>query len=359
MTHESSTVTATQGKPTDYDFFLPPQLIAQAPLQQRSASRVLCVPGAGRDYRELRFDRIGELLTADDLLVLNDTRVLPARLFGRKSSGGKVEMLLERILEPRLVLAQLRSSRSPHAGAELQFDGGALAEVEGRQDNFFLLRFDRDVEPLLEGHGHMPLPPYIERADEAQDRERYQTVFAEQVGAVAAPTAGLHFDAPLLASLAEQGVRQVRITLHVGAGTFLPLREEQLRSGRLHAERLQVSQQTCDAIVATRARGGRVIAVGTTVVRALESAAAGGNLRPCRGETDIFIYPGHEFRVVDAMITNFHLPQSSLLMLVAAFRGRAAVLDAYAHAVREEFRFFSYGDAMFLEKAADGTAVAQ
>ncbi len=290
MTHDP----LAQVRPADYDFFLPLELIAQVPLPERGASRLLRVPGAGREYRELRFDRVGELL------VLNDTRVIPARLFGHKASGGKVEMLLERIVEPDLALVQLRSSRSPREGSALTFDGDATATVVGRRDNFFLLRFDRDVEALLEGHGHMPLPPYIERADAAHDRERYQTVYAAKSGAVAAPTAGLHFDARLLAELAAQGIAQTRITLHVGAGTFLPLRAEQMQRGRLHAERIEVSSETCAAIAAARERGGRVIAVGTTVVRALEAAAAGGSLKPCSGETDIFIWPGYAFRVVDA-----------------------------------------------------------
>lgn len=339
----------------DYGFDLPPELIAQTPLAERAASRLLHVPASG-DYGEYAFANVGELLQPNDLLVLNDTRVIPARLFGQKASGGKVEMLLERILEPDLALVQLRSSRSPAVGSELTFEGGASATVEGRRDNFFLLRFAGDVQSLLEQHGHMPLPPYIERDDAAADRERYQTVFAKQPGAVAAPTAGLHFDESLLGKLAEQGIRQAKITLHVGAGTFLPLRDEQLRSGRLHSERIEVSADVCAAISETRAAGGRVVAVGTTVVRALESAAAAGGLRPFSGETDIFIYPGYRFRVVDAMITNFHLPESSLLMLVSAFRGREAILAAYRYAVQQRFRFFSYGDAMFLEKNAGGSA---
>jgi S-adenosylmethionine:tRNA ribosyltransferase-isomerase len=338
-------------RPEDYHFELPPQQIAQQPLPNRQASRLLYLPGDEGGRRELVFSQLGELLHPGDLLVLNDTRVIPARLFGHKASGGKVEMLLERILEPDRVLAQLRSSRSPAVGAELIFESGARAHVEGRRDNFFVLRFSTDVQSLLEQHGHMPLPPYIERSDEPFDRERYQTVYAERAGAVAAPTAGLHFADQMLAQLTEQGVQQAKITLHVGAGTFLPLREEQLASGRLHAERIEVSQACVDKIEATRAAGGRVVAVGTTVTRALESAAASGALRACSGETDLFIRPGYDFRVVDAMVTNFHLPGSSLLMLVAAFRGRETLLDAYAYAVQQGFRFFSYGDAMFIEKA--------
>ena len=351
MTHDP-----TPPLPADYHFDLPTELIAQQPLQERAASRLLHVPGEGDDYREYRFSDIGQLLRPGDLLVMNDTRVIPARLFGQKKSGGKVEMLLERILEPDLALVQLRSSRSPAQGSELIFESNITATVEGRRDNFFLLRFAGNVQSLLEQHGHMPLPPYIERDDAADDRERYQTVYASEPGAVAAPTAGLHFDAALLRKLAEQGVRQARITLHVGAGTFLPLRDEQLQSGRLHSERIEVSADVCAAVRDTRAAGGRVVAVGTTVTRALEAAAAGGELQPYAGETDIFIYPGYRFRVVDALITNFHLPESSLLMLVSAFRGREVILDAYRHAVAHRFRFFSYGDAMFLEKNAEAGA---
>jgi len=336
----------------DYKYDLPPELIAQAPLEQRVASRLLYVPGQGAGRRELAFRNVGSLLRSGDLLVLNDTRVIPGRLHGRKASGGKFEMLLERILEPDLALVQLRSSRSPRVGTLLEFEAGFEATVTGRQDNFFVLRFSAPLEPLLQQYGHVPLPPYIERADEDADRERYQTVFARESGAVAAPTAGLHFDQELLSSLEQSGVELAKITLHVGAGTFLPLRPEQLASGRLHSERSEVSTDVCAAVERTRARQGRVIAVGTTVVRALESAVTNGVLAPFSGETDIFIRPGYQFTVVDAMITNFHLPESSLLMLVSAFHGKESILDAYNHAVAHKFRFFSYGDAMFLERQA-------
>lgn len=343
-------VPANSPRPADFNFELPPELIAQTPPLQRAASRLLYLPGANDNCVETVFRQLGDLLNPGDLLVLNDTRVIPARLFGHKSSGGRVEMLLERILEKDLALVQLRSSRSPGVGTELIFEGAVQATVEGRQDNFFLLRFSSDVQAQLDAHGHMPLPPYIERTDDLADRERYQTVYADQAGAVAAPTAGLHFDRSLLDQLAEHGVRQAKITLHVGAGTFLPLREEQLASGRLHRERIVVGADVCATIEQTRAAGGRVVAVGTTVARALESAAAGGRLQPFDGETDLFIWPGYDFRVVDALITNFHLPQSSLLMLVAAFRGTAPVLRAYQYAVEHKFSFFSYGDAMFIER---------
>jgi len=338
--------------PADFNYDLPEELIAQAPLTQRGASRLLYVPAGDEVYRELSFRNVGDLLRPGDLLVLNDTRVIPGRLYGAKASGGKVEMLLERILEPDLALVQLRSSRSPKVASQLLFEPDLQATVEGREGAFFLLRFSQELRPFLEVHGHVPLPPYIHRADDSADRERYQTVFAQEPGAVAAPTAGLHFDKELLADLAGKGIEQARLTLHVGAGTFLPLRPEQLAAGRLHSERIVVDADLCAAVARTRKRGGRVVAVGTTVVRALESAASGGELSPCKGETNIFIVPGYKFAVVDAMITNFHLPESSLLMLVSAFHGHAALLAAYRHAVEQKFRFFSYGDAMFLERGA-------
>jgi len=339
-------------RPEDFDFELPPELIAQQPLADRSASRLLHV-AAGGAFTEHRFDQLGGLLEPGDVLVLNNTRVIPARLFGQKATGGRVEMLLERILGSRRALVQLKSSRSPAVGTELVFEPGVYATVQGRDGAFFELEFVDEVATVLQRHGHVPLPPYIERADEPADRERYQTVYAREPGAVAAPTAGLHFDAALLAGLREQGVLIAEITLHVGAGTFQPLRPEQLAQQRLHAEEIDVGAAAVAAVDAARSAGRRVVAVGTTVMRALESAARGGRLRPFRGETDIFITPGFEFRVVDALVTNFHLPRSSLMMLVAAFAGRAPVLAAYRHAVAERFRFFSYGDAMLLEKHID------
>jgi S-adenosylmethionine:tRNA ribosyltransferase-isomerase len=340
----------------DYRYELPPELIAQAPLAERAASRLLVVPAdkesaENEAYQELAFNQVAGLLHPGDLLVMNDTRVIPARLFGHKASGGKVEMLLERILAPDLALVQLRSSRSPGTGAVLCFDPDMEATVEGRQDNFFLLRFSAPLEPLLETHGHMPLPPYIARADKPEDRDRYQTVFARTPGAVAAPTAGLHFTEDLLSTVRVAGVSTVRVTLHVGAGTFLPLRAEQIASAKLHSERVTVDSDVCAAIKQTQSNGGRVIAVGTTVVRALEAAAASGELESLQGETDIFIQPGYQFRIVDAMITNFHLPESSLLMLVSAFAGKDKILAAYKFAVKNKYRFFSYGDAMFLERS--------
>lgn len=341
--------------PADFDYELPEELIAQEPLAARSASRLLCV-GATGDAVDLRFTDLARLLRPGDLLVVNETRVIPARVFGRKDSGGRIEMLLERILEPDLALAQLRASHAPKPGSRILFGAGVVAEVVGRQDAFYVLRFARPVLELLEQSGHVPLPPYIRRADATADRERYQTVFARHPGSVAAPTAGLHFDQALLDRLVAGGVRTATVTLHVGAGTFAPLRAAQLAAGRLHPERVVVGVATVAAIAATRERGRRVVAVGTTVVRALETAAAAGDLAPFDGDTELFIRPGFEFRIVDALVTNFHLPQSSLLMLACAFGGTARVLAAYRHAVANRYRFFSYGDAMFLERGAAAAA---
>ncbi|MBL8199403.1 MAG: tRNA preQ1(34) S-adenosylmethionine ribosyltransferase-isomerase QueA [Chromatiales bacterium] len=345
--------------PAEFNFDLPPELIAQQALPERTASRLLHVgavaPDRGCDDlpgADLHFRDLPGLLRPGDLLVGNDTRVLPARLHGQKATGGKVELLLERVLGETDALVQLRSSHAPKPGSVLRFGPAVTAEVTGRQDEFFVLRFSRPVVPVLEEFGHVPLPPYIRRDDEPGDRQRYQTVFAREQGSVAAPTAGLHFDDVLLAAIAARGVEFRTLTLHVGAGTFAPLRPRQLRTGRLHAERLEVTAELCAAVAACRTRGGRVIAVGTTATRALETAGESGELRPFRGETTLFIRPGYRFQVVDAMVTNFHLPGSSLLMLVCAFGGTERVLAAYRHAVAQRYRFFSYGDAMFLERAA-------
>jgi S-adenosylmethionine:tRNA ribosyltransferase-isomerase len=343
--------------PADFEIDIPPELIATEPLAERAAARLLYLPAGGmpadRGVRDLP-----ALLRPGDLLVVNDTRVVPARLHGRKASGGRVELLLERVPDPAgdpcRAVVQLRSSHPPKAGYRLGFDGGITAEVEGRQGEFFVLRFAEPVLPALERAGHVPLPPYIARPDAPADRERYQTVWAAAPGSVAAPTAGLHFDAPLLAALADRGVGRADVTLHVGAGTFAPLRPHQLKTGRLHSERLVVGSETCAAVAATRARGGRVVAVGTTVMRALETAGADGELRPFDGETALFIRPGFPFRVVDALVTNFHLSGSSLLMLVAAFAGRERILAAYRHAIAARYRFFSYGDTSLLERDPHG-----
>lgn len=330
---------------SDFDYELPPELIARYPAQDRRDSRLLSVRDSVED---LGFADLPSLLRPGDLLVFNDTRVIKARLNGRKETGGKAEILIERIESERVALALVRASKSPRPGSLLVFDGGAEAVVVGRDDDLFVLEFSTKLLPYLEEYGDVPLPPYLEREADDADIERYQTVYANDPGAVAAPTAGLHFDAAMLAQTLAEGVNHAHVTLHVGAGTFQSLREEHIEKNRLHSERVEVSQECCDAVAATRAAGGRVIAVGTTSVRALECASTRDGLRPLSGETDMFILPGYEFRSVDAMLTNFHLPQSSLLMLVSAFAGKDRILAAYGHAVREKYRFFSYGDAMFL-----------
>ena len=337
---------------SDFSFELPLELIAQAPLAERAASRLLCLDDRGQ-ISDRGFRALADLLRPGDLLVLNDTRVIPARLHGKKDSGGRIEVLVERVLDERRILAQVHASKSPRDGACLHLDGAIEARVLGREGEFFVLEFAGEDAVLtqLERHGHIPLPPYITRADVAADHERYQTVYAREPGAVAAPTAGLHFDAALLAQLGKQGVNSAYVTLHVGAGTFQPLRVERLEEHRMHAERVEVSAETCEAIAATKSRGGRVIAVGTTVVRSLETAAQSGTLQPYNDETRLFITPGYAFRVVDALVTNFHLPESTLLMLVCAFAGYEPIMRAYRHAVEQRYRFFSYGDAMFLERS--------
>jgi len=330
---------------SDFNYELPDELIAQYPMPERGASRLLEVSDTLHDRQ---FANLPGLLQAGDLLVFNDTRVIRARLHGRKETGGRTEVLIERVQSEYTALAHVRASKSPKAGSALLFDGGEHATVDGREGDLFSLTFSVPVMPLLERCGEMPLPPYLDRAAESADDERYQTVYAKDPGAVAAPTAGLHFDDDMLSATLAAGVRHAYVTLHVGAGTFQALRHEDIEANRLHSERVQVDAACCDAIRQTRADGGRVIAVGTTSVRALECASRGGELEPYAGETDLFILPGYEFRNVDAMLTNFHLPQSSLLMLVAAFAGTERVLRAYEHAVKEKYRFFSYGDSMFL-----------
>ncbi|MFZ5620966.1 MAG: tRNA preQ1(34) S-adenosylmethionine ribosyltransferase-isomerase QueA [Pseudomonadota bacterium] len=340
---------------SDFSFDLPAELIAQVPLPERAASRLLHLDAAGA-IADRRFRDLADLLRPGDLLVLNDTRVIPARLLGRKASGGRVEVLVERLLGPHRVLAQVRASKTPRDGARLHLEGPIEAAVIGREEEFFVLELQgaADVLTLLERHGHMPLPPYISRPDGTADRERYQTVFAREPGAVAAPTAGLHFEADFLEALAAAGVDIAYVTLHVGAGTFQPLRVDRLEDHRMHAERVDVGAAACAKVAAARERGGRVVAVGTTVVRSLETAARSGRLEPFAGDTRLFITPGFEFRVVDALITNFHLPESTLLMLVCAFGGYEPVMRAYRHAVEQRYRFFSYGDAMFVERQGLG-----
>jgi S-adenosylmethionine:tRNA ribosyltransferase-isomerase len=336
-------------KRSDFHFDLPEELIAQWPLERRSDSRLLRLSLADGALGDLSFRDLPGLLRAGDLLVFNNTRVIPARLFGRKETGGKVEIMLERLLSDRDCVAQLKASKTPRAGSNLILEDGSRLEITGREGEFFTLnRPGGGLSALLEALGHMPLPPYISRQDAETDRERYQTVYARRPGAVAAPTAGLHFDEALLADLAARGVARAEVTLHVGAGTFQPVRSERIEDHRMHAEYLEVSREVCDAVAAARNRGGRVIAVGTTAVRSLETAAAGGSLQPFSGDSRIFIYPGYTFRVIDGLITNFHLPESTLLMLVSALAGMEETRAAYRHAVEARYRFFSYGDAMLV-----------
>ena len=330
---------------SDFDYALPDELIAQFPTPERRASRLLEV---AESLNDRQFADLPGLLRAGDLLVFNDTRVIRARLQARKQTGGRAEVLIERIRDDCRALAQVRASKSPKTGSKLLFAGGVEARVESREGEFFSLVFSVPLMPLLETCGEVPLPPYLNRPAESADDERYQTVYAKDPGAVAAPTAGLHFDDAMLAETLSAGVRHAYVTLHVGAGTFQALRHQDIADNRLHSERVEVAAACCDAVRQTRKEGGRVIAVGTTSVRALESAARGGALEPFNGETDLFILPGYQIRTIDALLTNFHLPQSSLLMLVAAFAGTKRVLDAYEHAVRQQYRFFSYGDAMLL-----------
>jgi S-adenosylmethionine:tRNA ribosyltransferase-isomerase len=334
----------------DFHFDLPESLIARHPLAERRGSRLLVLDGPSGELSHRHFADLLGYLRPGDLMVFNDTRVIPARLFGQKASGGKLEILVERVLDEERVLAHVRSSKSPKPGSRILIDGGAEAEMVARHEALFELKFAEPVLPLLERVGHMPLPPYIDRPDEAEDRERYQTVYARNAGAVAAPTAGLHFDEPLLDAIRAKGVTTAFVTLHVGAGTFQPVRVEKIEDHHMHREWLQVDQAVVDAVAACRARGGRVVAVGTTSVRSLESAARDGELKAFAGETDIFLYPGRPFHVVDALVTNFHLPESTLLMLVSAFAGYRETMAAYATAVAEGYRFFSYGDAMFITR---------
>jgi len=330
---------------SDFDYDLPDDLIARYPAPERRDSRLLVV-GSGIEDRSFAY--LPTLLKRGDLLVFNDTRVIRARLRGNKTTGGRVEILIERVLTDVDALAQVKASKTPKPESIIEFAGNCRATVTGRDRDMFRLRFDRPVGPFLERHGEIPLPPYLNRQEEALDDERYQTVYANFPGAVAAPTAGLHFDQNMLDETLANGVRHAFVTLHVGAGTYQPLRENQLDANRLHSERVKVSESVCEAVRTTRASGGRVVAVGTTSVRALEAASAGGMIQPFDGETDIFIVPGFRFRSVDVLLTNFHLPKSSLLMLVTAFAGHDRVLSAYRHAVDERYRFFSYGDSMLL-----------
>ena len=338
----------------DFDYHLPPELIAQHPAAERTASRLLHLDGRTGAMEDLRFADIARLIEPHDVLVLNDTRVVKARLHGRKDSGGTVEILIERVIDAHRALAQARSSKPLKAGRRIVFAEGVEAQVAGRHDEFFELRFDGEVLAVMERHGAVPLPPYITHEARGEDEARYQTVYAQVPGAIAAPTAGLHFDAALLDSLRARGVTIAKLTLHVGAGTFQPVRVEDVSRHVMHSEWYSVPAETVEAIAKARAAKGRVIAVGTTALRALEAAAAGGTLQAGTAETRLFIVPGYRFQVVDRLVTNFHLPRSTLLMLVSAFAGIENIRRAYAHAIAQRYRFFSYGDAMLIERGEAG-----
>ena len=342
-------------KLSDFHFDLPEALIAHFPPEKRTDSRLLHLDRTSGQITHRLFPDLLELLTPKDLMVFNDTRVIAARMFGKKQTGGQVEILLERVLGEYRALAQIRASKSPKPGSRLLISireedssGEVQIEVKGREGDFFVLEFEVPVTDVCDKAGHMPLPPYIKREDDISDYERYQTVYGDKEGAVAAPTAGLHFDNTLLTEIQEKGVETAKVTLHVGAGTFQPVRSDDIEDHNMHSEYLEVSQQVCDQVNACKKRGGRVIAVGTTSVRCLETAAHSGKILPHSGDTRIFIYPGYTFKVVDALVTNFHLPESTLIMLVSALAGRENILEAYKEAVKEKYRFFSYGDAMFI-----------
>jgi S-adenosylmethionine:tRNA ribosyltransferase-isomerase len=338
-------------KLSDFDFELPELLIAQHPSPKRTDSRLLV---RNDEFIDSHFSDLGLFLKPNDLLILNDTRVIPARLFGHKDSGGKVEVLIERLVSDHDALAMIKASRSPKIGSYIILENKVRLKICDKNDGIYSVSFESDsILKTLNEVGHIPLPPYIDREDVKEDANRYQTVYAQNNGAVAAPTAGLHFDESLLSSLKEQGIDHTFLTLHVGAGTFQPVKVENIESHKMHSEYYEVSQESVDKIVRTKAMGGRIIAVGTTAVRTLESIALNGELLSQKGETDIFIYPGFEFRIVDVLITNFHLPKSSLLMLVSAFIGFDEMHQTYQHAIKEQYRFFSYGDAMLLERRLD------
>jgi len=334
----------------DFFYDLPAELIANYPTLERTASRLLCLDGKTGKIVHRQFKDIIELIQPGDLLVMNNTKVIPARLFGNKESGGKIEILIERILDEKHALAHIRASKSPKPQSKINLENNIQIEVLGRKNDLYELKFldERPLLEILDAIGHIPLPPYIERVDELDDRERYQTVYAKTPGAVAAPTAGLHFDNELLQQLKAKGVELAFVTLHVGAGTFQPVRVQNIQEHVMHAEYVEVTQEVCDKIKRTKANGGRIIAVGTTSVRCLETAALDGETKPFAGDTQIFIYPGFKFKCIDALITNFHLPESTLLMLVSALGGYENVMQAYQEAVAQHYRFFSYGDAMFI-----------
>ena len=336
-------------KKSDFNYLLPDALIAQKPLAERDASRLLCMDKNSGQITDRQFADFIDLITDQDLLVFNDTKVIPARLYGKKQSGGKIEILIERLLDDHHALAHVKASKSPKAGAIIELDQGYSCTVQGRADDLFIVEFaSMTIMELLDLIGHIPLPPYITRADDASDLTRYQTVFAKEAGAVAAPTAGLHFNEALMANIKALNIQTAFVTLHVGSGTFQPVRAENLVDHVMHKEYFAVPQATVDAVQRTKEQGGRVIAIGTTAVRALESASTSGQLSAGFGDTALFITPGYAFKSVDALLTNFHLPESTLLMLISAFAGYDEIRNAYQHAIKESYRFFSYGDAMFL-----------
>ncbi len=342
---------------SDFHFDLPDELIARFPTESRTASRLLSLDGESSRIEHRQFTDLLEKLDAGDLLVFNNTRVIPARLFGKKESGGKIEILVERVLNECEVLAHVRSSKSPKPGSKLVLDDGSKVDMLGREGALFHLEFPAEtgVIEVLNQLGHMPLPPYIDREDVLSDRERYQTVYAEKEGAVAAPTAGLHFDDAFIKSLHDKGIETAYVTLHVGAGTFQPVKVDKIEDHHMHSEYIEVDQIVVDKVRQVRAAGGRVVAVGTTSLRSLESASHSGELAEFKGDSDIFIYPGYTFKSVDALVTNFHLPESTLIMLVSAFAGHENVMKAYEQAVKEQYRFFSYGDAMFITPKINST----
>ena len=341
----------------DFDFYLPSELIAQYPAEKRSGSRLLHLDGQSGNLTDSNFVALTQWLNPNDLIVFNDTRVIKARLFGQKATGGAIEVMIERALNDHEALAQIRASRSPKAGARLLLEGQIEAVVIGRDDDLFHLQFlnDAPIYDLLEQYGHLPLPPYIAHAAESEDESRYQTVYAKHAGAVAAPTAGLHFDEAMLANIERMGVNTAYVTLHVGAGTFQPVKVDEISAHKMHSERYHIPEATLALIAQTKQKGGRVLAVGTTALRALESAAQSGVLKAGNAETSIFITPGYQFRVVDRLLTNFHLPKSTLMMLVSAFAGHTHIMRAYQHAVQQQYRFFSYGDAMLIERGSATT----
>ncbi|CAB9540048.1 S-adenosylmethionine:tRNA ribosyltransferase-isomerase (EC [Bathymodiolus brooksi thiotrophic gill symbiont] len=333
-----------------FDFNLPTELIAQNPPKNRTDSRLLIGQSSIIDAQ---FNQIADFIQSGDLLVMNNTKVIPARLFGAKATGGKVEIMIERLLDENQALAMIRASRAPQMGSKITLENGETATVLNKQGSFYTLEFATDsLLTLLENVGHIPLPPYIERTDNQQDLDRYQTVYAQKDGAVAAPTAGLHFDDKLLIKLKNKGINHAFVTLHVGAGTFVPVKTDNIKDHTMHSEIFEINQSTVDKINQTKANGGRIIAIGTTTVRVLESSLKNGKLIAQQGETNIFIYPGYQFQIIDSLITNFHLPKSSLLMLVSALIGHTKMMDIYQHAIKERYRFFSYGDAMLLTKTS-------